>query len=143
MTAEQFFGMDINPFAIEFAKVTMMIARKLAIDELHTVEPALPLDNLDRNFLALDALIDPQGNPTVWPQGRRDYRQSAIPRRETAKARTRPDYVNAVRRAYPEVPGMADYCVYWFRKTHDALPRVYRADDRRRPCRISRHAERP
>src|SRR5205085_7837753 len=31
------------------------------------------------------------------------------------------DYVNAVRRAYPEVPGMADYCVYWFRKAHDHL----------------------
>src|SRR5258706_14413965 len=38
VTAEQFFGIDINPFAIELAKVTMMIARKLAIDELHTIE---------------------------------------------------------------------------------------------------------
>ena len=28
-------GMDINAFAVELAKVTMMIARKLAIDELH------------------------------------------------------------------------------------------------------------
>ena len=33
-----------------------------------------------------------------------------------------PDYINAIRRAYPEVPGMADYCVYWFRKAHDHLP---------------------
>jgi hypothetical protein len=30
-------------------------------------------------------------------------------------------YVNAIRAAYPEVPGMADYCVYWIRRTHDAL----------------------
>src|SRR3990172_2108038 len=35
VTAAQFFGMDINPFAVEIAKVTMMVARKLAIDELH------------------------------------------------------------------------------------------------------------
>ena len=35
VTAANFYGMDINPFAIELAKVTMMIARKLAIDELH------------------------------------------------------------------------------------------------------------
>ena len=27
-----------------------------------------------------------------------------------------------VRRAYPDVPGMADYCVYWLRKAHDPLP---------------------
>lgn len=31
-------------------------------------------------------------------------------------------YVNAVRALYPEVPGMADYCVYWFRRSHDHLP---------------------
>jgi hypothetical protein len=33
-----------------------------------------------------------------------------------------PDYVNTLRKAYPEVPGMADYCVYWFRRAHDHLP---------------------
>src|SRR5208282_5780143 len=31
------------------------------------------------------------------------------------------DYVRRVRKAYPEVPGAADYCVYWFRKAHDQL----------------------
>ena len=30
-------------------------------------------------------------------------------------------YVNAVRQAYPQVPGMADYCVYWFRRVQDEL----------------------
>ena len=44
---QNFYGMDIQPFAVELAKVTMMIARKLAIDELHITEHALPLDNLD------------------------------------------------------------------------------------------------
>ena len=33
-----------------------------------------------------------------------------------------PDYVNTLRRAHPDVPGMADYCAYWFRKAHDHLP---------------------
>jgi hypothetical protein len=49
LSAQNFFGMDINPFAVELAKVTMMIA------------------------------------------------------------------------LYPEVPGMADYCVYWIRRAHDHL----------------------
>ena len=33
-----------------------------------------------------------------------------------------PDYVNAVRKLYPEVPGMADYCVFWFNRAHHHLP---------------------
>ncbi|MDA1052601.1 MAG: hypothetical protein O3C40_19265 [Planctomycetota bacterium] len=57
VTANQFYGIDINPLGIELAKVTMMIARKLAIDELKMPERPLPLDNLDSNFLAGDALI--------------------------------------------------------------------------------------
>jgi len=58
VTANQFYGIDINPLGIELAKVTMMIARKLAIDELKMPERALPLDNLDGNFIAGDALIE-------------------------------------------------------------------------------------
>ena len=38
VNARQFFGLDINAFAIELAKVSMMIGRKLAIDELHIAE---------------------------------------------------------------------------------------------------------
>lgn len=30
-------------------------------------------------------------------------------------------YVRKVRTEYNEVPGNADYCVYWFRRTHDKL----------------------
>jgi hypothetical protein len=36
-------------------------------------------------------------------------------------------YVQRLRAAYPEVPGLADYCVYWFRRAHDELPAGGRA----------------
>lgn len=74
VNVRQFFGIDINPFAVELAKVTLMIGRKLAIDELHIGdEKDLPLDNLDANFYAGDALVTagPDGNgfvPRSWPQ---------------------------------------------------------------------------
>jgi N-6 DNA Methylase len=121
VSARQFFGIDINPFAVELAKVTMMIARKLAIDELHITERALPLDNLDDNFKAADALIDELGNPTQWPRsdviiGNPPFLGS----RWFAKERGY-DYVKAVHAAYPHVPKMADYCVYWFGKAHELL----------------------
>jgi len=48
--------------------VTMMIARKLAIDELHITEQPLPLDNLDQNFIAADALLTPEGLAAQWPK---------------------------------------------------------------------------
>jgi len=53
----QFFGMDTNPFAVELARVTLMIARKVAIDIHGLSEPALPLDTLDQNIICADALF--------------------------------------------------------------------------------------
>ena len=128
VSSRQFYGLDINPFAVELAKVTMMIARKLAVDELHITEPVLPLDNLDANFRAGDALIDELGNPTPWPRVDVIIGNPPFLGAKRLKPERGADYVNAVRRAYPEVPGMADYCVYWFRKAHDALPPCTAAD---------------
>src|SRR6185312_10368899 len=38
------------------------------------------------------------------------------------------DYVKALRKLYPEIPGMADYCVYWIRRAHDHLPDCTKTD---------------
>jgi hypothetical protein len=147
VTTRQFYGIDINPFAIEIAKVTMMIARKLAIDELKKEdERPLPLDNLDDNFIAGDALIEPQrangsvvrvtlfadfdsdpwssghAVPTPWPKADVIIGNPPFGGAKLLKPQRGADYVNAVRRVYPAVPGMADYCVYWLRKAHDHLP---------------------
>ncbi len=152
VTARQFFGLDINPFAVEMAKVTMMIARKLAIDELHMTEHALPLDNLDDNFFAGDALIHPLTKsgeqiptmlfaeldenpwadgtvePTNWPPADVIIGNPPFLGAKRLKPERGVDYVNAVRRTYPDVPGMADYCVFWFRKAHDHLPACTKDD---------------
>ncbi|MBU0641030.1 MAG: class I SAM-dependent DNA methyltransferase [Planctomycetes bacterium] len=146
VSASQFYGIDINPFAVEIAKVTMMIARKLAIDELHTIEHPLPLDNLDANFIAGDALITPlsvggtavpavlfaeydedlwtTGHviPTKWPPADVIIGNPPFLGAKRLKPERGADYVNAVRETYKAVPGMADYCVYWFRLAHDHLP---------------------
>jgi len=121
VTAGNFHGIDISPFAVELAKVTMMIARKLAIDELHITEPALPLDNLDANFIAGDALVDESGAARAWPKADAIISNPPYLGAKRLKPERGADYVNAVRRLYPEIPGMADYCVWWFRKAHDHL----------------------
>lgn len=128
VTARNFYGMDIQPFAVELAKVTMMLAHKLAIDELHVNENALPLDNLDANFVIGDALIAPDGSRTTWPAADVIIGNPPFLGAKRLKPERGADYVNAVRKLYPEVPGMADYCVYWFRRAHDHLPVCTAAD---------------
>lgn len=122
VTASNFFGIDVNPFAVELAKVTMMLGRKLAIDELHITENALPLDNLDANFIVGDALLAEDQTRRVWPHADVIIGNPPYLGAKRLKPEHGETYVKAIRKAYPEVPGMADYCVYWFRKTHDALP---------------------
>jgi SAM-dependent methyltransferase len=130
VTTKQFFGMDINPFAVELAKVTMMLSHKLAIDELHSDEDPLPLDNLDANISCCDALIQPGETAdaiggfmqTPWPDADVIIGNPPFLGAKRLKPERGADYVNAVRKLYPDVPGMADYCVYWFRRSHDELP---------------------
>ena len=128
LSAQNFYGLDILPFAVEIAKVTMMIARKLAIDELHITEPVLPFGNLDKNFIAADALLTPEGLPAQWPKADVIIGNAPFLGAKLLKPERGPDYVNTLRRAYAEVPGMADYCVYWFRKAADHLPPCTAAD---------------
>jgi hypothetical protein len=117
--------LDINEFAIELAKVSMMIGRKLAVDELHIAdENPLPLDNLDANFKVVDALITtvPGGSAirTPWPPADVIIGNPPFLGAKRLKPERGAEYVNAVRKLYPDV--MADYCVYWFRRAHDHIP---------------------
>jgi hypothetical protein len=128
LSAQNFYGIDILPFAVEIAKVTMMIARKLAIDELHITEPALPLDNLDKNFVASDALLTKEGLPMPWPKADVIIGNPPFLGPKLLKPELGPDYVNAIRKAYADMPGMADFCVYWIRRAHDHLPTCTIAD---------------
>ncbi len=131
LSAKNFYGMDINPFAVELAKVTMVIARKLAIDELHITEKALPLDNLDTNFRAADALIvrrDGSYGRTPWPKADVVIGNPPFLGAKLLKPSLGPDYVNNIRGVYPEIPGMADLCVYWVARAHDHVPACTVAD---------------
>ena len=124
----QFYGIDIKPFAVELAKVTLMLAKKLALDEenqsLNVVQmnlaldmdQALPLDNLDHNIRCDDALF------CDWIKadaiiGNPPYLGSRYIAKEHGY-----DYANKIYKQYSDVPKMADYCVYWFRLAHDTLP---------------------
>lgn len=128
VSTANFYGMDINPFAVDIAKVTMMLAHQLAIDELHINESALPLNNLDANFRAGDALINFDGSRAPWFKSDVIIGNPPFLGAKLMKPELGADYASAVRRAYPEVPGMADLCVFWFRRAHDELGDCTSAD---------------
>lgn len=121
VTARQFHGYDINEFAVELAKVSLMIAKKLAVDEFDTDENPLLLDNLDENIKEEDALFN------EWVEfdaciGNPPYLGASLLRKERGIP-----YTSHLREQYADVPGRADYCVYWFRKTHQNMKTGARA----------------
>lgn len=128
VTTTSFYGMDINPFAVEIAKVTMMLAHKLSIDELHVSESALPLDNLDKNIIHQDALLKADGSRFEWPEADVIIGNPPFLGAKKVREELGTNYMRRVRAAYPEVPGMADFCVYWIRRAHQALPKLTKSD---------------
>jgi SAM-dependent methyltransferase len=131
VSIHQFFGIDIQPFAVELAKVTLMLAKEQEVRETAKLEEIeegflilenpLPLDNLDKNILCADALF------TDWPKadaiiGNPPYLGSRYIAQELGY-----DYAKRVQDRFPGVPKMADFCTHWFRLAHDALPENGRA----------------
>jgi SAM-dependent methyltransferase len=127
IAATNFFGIDINPFAVELAKVTLNIAKKIAFEERKAqavawagqveidVDPSLPLDNLDKNIVCADALF------TDWPEveaivGNPPFLGGAKIRAELGDV-----YLRRLLQRFSNVNGNADLCAYWFRCAHDRL----------------------
>lgn len=133
VSPRQFFGLDTSAFAVELAKVTLMIAKELARRELLDAVPAgqaaldlpldasLPLDNLDANVRQADALF------ADWPAADAIVGNPPFQSKNKMQQELGADYVRRLRARYPDVPGRADYCVYWIRRAHDHLPAGGRA----------------
>lgn len=128
VNTKQFFGIDKDSFATELAKVTLMLAKRIALAETHDssfaeyyelpfeFEKPLPLDNLDANIRCDDALF------CKWPTADVIIGNPPYQSKNKMQDEFGPAYVGRVRRHYPQIPGHADYCVFWFRRAHDELP---------------------
>jgi type II restriction/modification system DNA methylase subunit YeeA len=121
ITPLQFYGMDTNPFAVELARVTLMIARKIAIDNLHLTEPALPLDSLDQNIVCQDALF------SEWPKADAIIGNPPFLGGKKLRIELGDKYTDNVYKIFPDVKGQPDFCVFWFRKAHDNIDKNGRA----------------
>lgn len=127
VSIKQFHGMDYNHFAVELAKVTLMLAKEIAIKETRDwvdtmqiglgfhMEETLPLDNMNDNILFADALF------TEWKSADVIIGNPPYQSKNKMQEEYGIEYMNKLWDAYKEVPGRADYCVYWFYKTHKQL----------------------
>jgi hypothetical protein len=105
-------GIEIDPFAVQLAHVTMWMGHKLAVDELVIDESVLPLADLS-GIRREDALR------IEWPRadaiiGNPPYHGDRRLRGELGD-----EYVEWLKREFRI--GVKDYAVYWFRKAHDRL----------------------
>lgn len=139
ISPKNFFGLDVNENAVETAKVTLMLARRLAHreaeqfwedhrDELPGGDTAslefekdLPLDNLEANIRCADALFTP------WPEVDAIIGNPPFQSKNKMQKEFGPAYARKVRKQFKDVPGRSDFCVYWFRKAHDHLKHGQRA----------------
>ncbi|WP_010178054.1 class I SAM-dependent DNA methyltransferase [Aquimarina agarilytica] len=127
VSIKQFHGMDYNQFAVELAKVTLMLAKEIAINETKDwvntmqvglgfqMEETLPLDNMDDNIIFSDALF------TNWPKANVIIGNPPYQSKNKMQNEYGIEYLNKLWNAYPEISGNADYCVYWFYKAHKLL----------------------
>lgn len=131
--AANFYGIDRDPFAVELAKVTLMLSKRIAVAEIEDVwfdkfrtlpfdfDEPLPLDNLDKSIICEDALF------VDWPEvdcivGNPPFQSKNKMLEEFGR-----EYVDNVRALFPGVSGRTDYCVYWFRRAHESLKESGRA----------------
>ncbi|BAU40787.1 class I SAM-dependent DNA methyltransferase [Leptolyngbya sp. O-77] len=115
VTPTQFFGMDTNPFAVQLARVTMMIARKIAIDKHGLDEPSLPLDTLDGNIVCQDALF------ANWPKADAVIGNPPFLGGSRIRLELGDDYAERVFSRFSNIRAQVDFASYWFRLTHDHL----------------------
>ena len=106
----QLYGLDLDSNALEVAR--QVLERALSNYGGTDTAPSLQCgDALQMPWPEVDAII---GNPPFQSKNKRQQVWGA-------------EAVRALQKAFPEVPGRADYCVYFFRRAHDHLKHGQRA----------------
>jgi SAM-dependent methyltransferase len=109
----QLFGLDIDPEAVDMTKITLWLGHRRLCSEGTNIET--PPAMLDANIQCADALF------CEWPKADLILGNPPFQSKNRMQQEFGPDYVRRLRNKYPDVPGRADYCVYWFRRAHDEL----------------------
>ncbi|HET7044400.1 MAG TPA: DNA methyltransferase, partial [Gaiellaceae bacterium] len=106
------YGIELEPFAVRLARVTLWMAHKLAVVELGLQEPVLPLEHL-AGVRRADAL------KVEWPPADAIVGNPPYIGTKLMRSRLGDDYVDWLKREFGV--GVKDFAVYWIRKAHEQL----------------------
>lgn len=124
LSVKQFHGFDVLDFAVELTKVTLLLGKEIALAETLKVlneeqgtfefDNALPLEDLNFNIRKADALF------AEWPKVDAIIGNPPFQSKNKAQKEMGRGYLGQLRSSF-NVPGRADYCVFFFRKAHAEL----------------------
>lgn len=124
VSVKQFYGIDLNEFAVELAKVTLLLAKEIGVKESNNwfidnqlgidfeLEQTLPLDNLDENIIQGDSLFIDWIKANVIV-GNPPFLGGKYLRQERGD-----EYAEKIYAKFPKAKGQPDFCVFWFQKAH-------------------------
>lgn len=112
------YGIDVVRAAVQVAQLTLWMGHRQVAADLEAAEPSLPLTNLHtlRNEDALEA---------EWPEVDCVIGNPPFLGSQNLRAELGGEYLKFLQRDFGV--GVKDFCVYWFRKTHDHLKPGQRA----------------
>lgn len=117
---ENFLGLDVDPFAVEIAKVTMQLGKKMVAIEFGEGGSVLPLDNLNSSIRACDALFE------VWPRANVIVGNPPYLGNRKMVEELGAGYVSKLAEKFGP-KGVADFVTYWYPIAHDNLSEGARA----------------
>ena len=103
------FGIDKDPFAVELTRVILFAGQIMAARD--------PF----RGFSIDCAIVHADALFCSWPEADLIIGNPPFQSKNRMQQEFGPEYVQRLHQKYPDVPGRADYCVYWFRRAHDEL----------------------
>lgn len=121
----QFYGIDLNHFAVELAKVTLSFGKKIFNDlfleyirnnqlALDFQDKTLPFDDLDNNILVDDALF------CEWPEANFIVGNPPFLGGKYLRVQRGDGYAEKIYESFSDSKGQPDYCVFWFQKAHQS-----------------------
>jgi len=118
----QFYGIDMNPFAAELAKATLSFGKKifndLFLDYIRKHQLSLDFEDktlpFDKNIIVDDALF------CEWPKANFIIGNPPFLGGKYLRAERGDEYAERIYDSFPDSKGQPDYCVFWFRKAHQS-----------------------
>jgi type II restriction/modification system DNA methylase subunit YeeA len=114
---QQLFGLDIEPFAVELARLTVSIGYLQWLRDHANLSIDRPLLQRLESIRQADAILNPDDTEPAWPECDVIVGNPPFLGDKMMRAGLGDEFVERLRRFYGKrVPGGADLCCYWFER---------------------------